>query len=418
MNPKTFVYSNLFFLLIGVILIQFGCDKTEENKAPTCTITSPNNEDEIDKGELITISVDADDTDGNVTEVLLYVDGSIIANMRSFPYTFDWNASSQEVGSHTIKATAKDNSGSSSSDEINISLTSYQPAALTTVFLSDYTETSAQCGGNITDDGGTTVTARGVCWSIFENPTVSDDNTTDGSGTGIYASSITGLTSDTRYFVRAYATNKWGTQYGQQVILKTYSGTVTDIDGNVYYTVTIGTQTWMAENLRTTKYNDDTAIPLITINNEWEDRATPAYCWYNNDEASYKNTYGALYNWHAINTGKLSPTGWHVPSETEWQTLVDYVGASFAARILKEAGNTHWYYPTSEGTNESGFTALPGGVRSGYDGTFNAIGITGRYWTTTGGTDKIYYMISQHHSIFQNFVGPPYDGCSLRCIKD
>ena len=99
--------------------------------------------------------------------------------------------------------------------------------------------------------------------------------------------------------------------------------TVTDKDDNVYHTVTIGTQTWMAENLKTTKYNDGTAIPLVTDSTAWTSLLTPAYCWYNYDATTYKNTYGALYNWYAVNTGKLAPIGWHVATDAEWTTLTD-----------------------------------------------------------------------------------------------
>src|SRR5674476_633708 len=109
------------------------------------------------------------------------------------------------------------------------------------------------------------------------------------------------------------------------------SNTVTDIEGNVYHTVKIGTQTWMVENLKTTKYKDGTAIPLVTDNKVWINLPTPAYCWYDNDATTYKNTYGALYNWYAVNTGKLAPTGWHIPTDAEWTTLQNYVGGELVA---------------------------------------------------------------------------------------
>ena len=113
-------------------------------------------------------------------------------------------------------------------------------------------------------------------------------------------------------------------------------GTLIDIDGNSYKTVKIGTQEWIAENLRTTQYNDATAIPLVTNNTEWSELITSAYCWYNNDATSLKATYGALYNWHAVNTNKLCPTGWHVPTEVEWVVLMDYLKDDGSK--LKEAG--------------------------------------------------------------------------------
>ncbi len=152
---------------------------------------------------------------------------------------------------------------------------------LTTVAVSAITQTTAQCGGNITSDGGATVTACGVCWSTNQTPTVADNKTTDGTGAGSFASSITGLTASTTYYVRAYATNSVGTGYGSAMsFTTTASGTVTDIDGNVYQIVTIGTQVWMAENLKVTHYRNGDAISNVTDNTTWRFLTYGAYCEY------------------------------------------------------------------------------------------------------------------------------------------
>ncbi|MDX2415464.1 MAG: FISUMP domain-containing protein, partial [Bacteroidales bacterium] len=141
---------------------------------------------------------------------------------------------------------------------------------------------------------------------------------------------------------------------------------VTDIDGNVYKTVEIGTQTWMAENLRTTKYNDSTSIPLVSDSIAWITMTSPAYCWYKNDSASYKATYGALYNGYAVSTEKLCPTGWHVPSSSEWKTMMrEFLGGdanlstisggdSLAGYKLKESGSVHCKNQNPRTTNETG----------------------------------------------------------------
>jgi uncharacterized protein (TIGR02145 family) len=217
---------------------------------------------------------------------------------------------------------------------------------LSTVTLTNLTSTSVTSGGSVTSDGGAFVSARGVCWGIHPNPTVSDNITTDGAGTGSFSSSLKGLISGTDYYVRAYATNLAGTAYGNEFIFIT---PLTDIDGNVYNTVIIGTQVWMTENLKTTKYNDNTKIPNVIDNTPWCTLPTPAYCWYKNDEASNKHSYGALYNWFTVNTGKLCPTGWHVPSEVEWTTLTDCLGGESIAsgKIKRRRDNSldksqHW----------------------------------------------------------------------------
>ena len=160
------------------------------------------------------------------------------------------------------------------------------------------------------------------------------------------------------------------------------STTVTDIDGNVYHTVKIGAQTWMVENLRTTRYNDGTAIPLVTGNTAWGSLTTPGYCWYNNDQATYGSTYGALYNWYAVNRGKLCPTGWHVATDAEWTQLTDYLGGVWVAGgKMKEAGLSHWESPNEGATNSSGFTALPGGHRISA-GSFYLLALHALFWSS------------------------------------
>jgi uncharacterized protein (TIGR02145 family) len=177
-----------------------------------------------------------------------------------------------------------------------------------------------------------------------------------------------------------------------------FNGMVTDIDGNVYNTVTIGAQTWTVDNLKTTRYNDGTAIPLVTDRFEWVTLAAPGYCWYNND-ISNKENYGALYNWHVIATGKLAPVGWHVPTDAEWEIMQNYLiangynwdGTTTGNKIAKSlAAKTNWNtstYPGAIGNdlttnNRSGFSGLPVGIRNSH-GDFEAIGYLGDYWSAT-----------------------------------
>jgi uncharacterized protein (TIGR02145 family) len=196
--------------------------------------------------------------------------------------------------------------------------------------------------------------------------------------------------------------------------------TATDIDGNIYSTVTIGTQVWMVENLKTTKYNDGTPIPWVTDSAAWSNLTTPGYCWYNNDAAN-KNTYGALYNWFTINTGKLAPVGWHVPSDTEWKTLTTFLGSeNIAGGKLKETGLIHWRSPNAEATNESGFTALPGGHRD-INGTFSVMGDDGYWWSATeySTTGKVWYRnMNYNYAGVVSVSNNKINGHSVRCLKD
>lgn len=202
--------------------------------------------------------------------------------------------------------------------------------------------------------------------------------------------------------------------------IKESSGTVTDIDGNVYHTITIGTQTWMVENLKTTRYNDGTPIPDGSDPDEWPYLTTDAYCWYGNDSLTYGPTYGALYNWYAVNTGKLCPAGWHVPDESDWNTLITYLGGeNVAGGKLKETGTIHWFDPNEGATNETGFTALPGGSRWDYD-TYNFINYVGYWWSADqDDADYAWYrqIINNYSGAYSNST-EKYRGLSVRCIKD
>ncbi|GEM_PF-6095473 len=195
--------------------------------------------------------------------------------------------------------------------------------------------------------------------------------------------------------------------------------TVTDIDGNIYNTITIGNQVWMVENLRTTKFNDGESISNVKDQSEWAKLATPAYCWYQND-ASQMKVNGALYNWFAVNTGKLAPQGWHVPTNIDWTTLTDYLGTeSIAGGKLKEIGYTHWLKPNAGATNETGFTAIPAGQRN-WGGVFSDLGSYADFWSSSKYDEKhagrrTIDEISLH---VQNGGGSFASGHSVRCIKD
>ena len=205
-----------------------------------------------------------------------------------------------------------------------------------------------------------------------------------------------------------------------------YAENITDIDGNTYKTVIIGTQHWMAENLNTSKYSDGTPIPNIVDRNQWYQSVMPAWCYYGNDPA-YGEVYGKLYNGYAVspknNGGKnICPTGWHVSTDAEWLTLVDYLGGiDVAGDKLKEAGDAHWNVPNTDASNSSLFTALPGGCRQGdSNAEFNYITSWGFWFSATDMTSTSVWMrqIHQNESKIQRWSNAKSNGFSVRCVKD
>jgi len=195
---------------------------------------------------------------------------------------------------------------------------------------------------------------------------------------------------------------------------------VIDFDGNVYKTVKIGTQIWTAENLKVTHYRNGDPIPNVTDNTEWSNLTTGAYCNYNNDPTN-AITYGKLYNWYAVaDSRNLAPIGWHVPSDAEWQTLVNYLGGEeVAGGKMKEAGTEHWASPNTGATNESGFSALPGGMRS--DTAFYQLGNDAYFWSVTDCDSyrawewTLFYNFAD---IYRNDLTTKLSGKSVRLVRD
>jgi len=195
-----------------------------------------------------------------------------------------------------------------------------------------------------------------------------------------------------------------------------------DQDEEEYQTVTIGTQVWMAKNLNVTHYRNGDAIPNVTDGAQWYGLTSGAYCDYGNDPNN-ATTYGRLYNWYAVTDSReLAPEGWHIPSDAEWATLVNYLGGSGSAGSkLKEVGNSHWVDSNTDATNESGFTAMPGGYRTtGIQGNFMYLGYYAKFWTNAITPFPImYYLNSAMTQCVQDYnnCGKMY-GFSVRCVKD
>ena len=311
--------------------------------------------------------------------------------------------------------------------------------------ISEIDVVTATCGGIITSDNGKLITDRGICWDEKDVPDISDNKISAGDGAGKFDVKITHLKPQTKYYVRAYATNKAGTVYGSTVTFKTLNGCV-DADSNVYHAITIGNQTWMVENLKTTKYNDGKSIPLVADGGAWTILTTPAYCWMLNNKLLYKDTYGALYNGYTVATGKLAPVGWHIPAKEEWDELevflqnngYNYDGTmdtdnnreSFNSIAKALAAKNGWHSSGTPGApgntdyipyqNLSGFTAYPGGFRFPGDeiqeeSLFEFFGSSGFWWSTTGMTCRVLYYDQVY---LRETQYPKECGLSVRCIKD
>ena len=203
-----------------------------------------------------------------------------------------------------------------------------------------------------------------------------------------------------------------------------YGPNITDVENNTYKTMSIGTQQWMAENLKVSKYNDGTPIPNITDNTQWQNNTTGAWAYYNNDAANNAK-YGKLYNWYAVskttNGNKIvCPTGWHVPTDAEWTVLTDYLGGESVAGVkLKEVGTTNWNSPNTDATNTSLFSALPGGYRD-YNGNYGGIGINGNWWSSTeNSTGSAWYrgLVNYSGGAYRSYDDKK-NGLSVRWLRD
>jgi uncharacterized protein (TIGR02145 family) len=301
-------------------------------------------------------------------------------------------------------------------------------------------DTSATFGGCVTSNGNSTITARGVCWSTSPNPTINDSLRIIGNVLGGFSSNVSTLARATTYYMRAYATNDIGTAYGHEERFTTdYAncGTVTDVEGNVYKTVIIGTQCWMRENLRTTKYADNGPIPYGNTDMSYSD----PYYYYPGSQENVP-TYGLLYNWRAAMKNEISsenepsgvqgvcPEDWHLPSVTEWEKLRNYVSSQPAYRcedgIAKSlASTTGWVeddFSCTVGNNPSannatGFSIPPAGYFAAWH---ENSGYTARLWSATeldGTIGHNLILVNNSYGAYIDY-NPKEIGYSVRCVRN
>jgi uncharacterized protein (TIGR02145 family) len=304
-----------------------------------------------------------------------------------------------------------------------------EPPVVLTWDISEITETGAFVGGELPDSKDWDILIKGNCWSTSPHPDTSDARTCECSSANRYFMSyITGLHPGTKYYLRAYAVNKAGVGYGSDMEFTTLPvfDSIEDIEGNVYKTVQIGRYKWMAENLRTTHYNDGSAIPNVTDGLEWASLTHDAYSWYKNDEATYKYPYGAYYNQYVIMENRnVCPVGWHIATPIEFDTLpcsLDYSSHPFVYyhSCIELKSKNYW----GGATNLTGFSLLPAGIRQGLtyyylqpNGHFNGFKLVAFLWNSRGTYER--FIQDDEYADQEWYFNPSiYDGYSIRCVED
>jgi uncharacterized protein (TIGR02145 family) len=406
----------------------------------TYTINNPGNLSTILTNPIINITANSAETGGVISS-----DGGSIITQKGICWstspnpttanfqTNDGNGNSNFISvlnsltsntTYYIKAFAINSAGTAYGNEISFT-TNFALPTVNTLIIGNITGNSAVSGGEVINDGGSPIMQRGICWSILPNPTLLDSFTNDGNGIGVFNSTLNNLNPNTLYYIRSYASNIAGTSYGNEINFSTsmyFTGLGVNYDGYNYGSIILPNgQEWFTENLRTTIYSNGDPIPNDTIGyangSLWSNLSSGAWINYQND-IQYENTYGKLYCGYAVNDSRnVCPSGWHVPSENDWNTFVIYVepSADTTTGIYNQSNNGIKFISTSlGGNNASGFDVNYGGFYSVIQGWNPNVA---KFWTSTN-----YNNGMRNRSISINGISnggqPLTSGHSIRCIKD
>ncbi len=430
---KVLHLGKLFLLLCFIYWIIPGCKKVELPSVKTVLISDVTENAAVihykivgDGGGSVTYHGVCWNTNSNPTTSLTTktVDGGPYGGARGDYWVV---LSGLDYGkSYHVRAYATNSAGTAYSDDQSFSTRAIiPPDGIKIKPVSALGSYAAISGGSFTATGGASEVEFGLCWDVIQGPTTGSGKVfTIYSEPTSFTSIMTNFSPNTTYFARAYVANAAGTIYGDEISFTTTSN-VTDIENRIYHTVNIGTQVWLMENLAGTKYNDGNSIPLVTDQALWNNLNTPAYCWYNNEKPQAGDFKGALYNWHAVNTGKLCPSGFHIPTIEEWTVLTTYLGGpSAAAGEMKKPGEMQWpNVPNSPINSDSClFWGIACGVRDTITGfeADNGCGVfeTCRYWSSTPSVTSNAWSLILYNGNAEAVEYSRKNGLSVRCLKD
>ena len=327
----------------------------------------------------------------------------------------EWEVEISKLTENTLEYKAETSFFGFFTYDQTFTLQSLDGTKVTTIGVSDLSKTSGTLHGFIRSSETTEVLFEYGTSNAYGSEALPLNNSSAGPVNKNIEVTLTGLNPATIYYYRHKAVNESGIHYGNAHSFRTFNEmTVNDADSNIYNTITIGNQVWMAENLMTTKYSDGIPIPNVRDDTAWSELSTPAYCLYGNDSL-YGGSNGVLYNWYTVNTGKLCPSGWHVPVVSEWNTLVDYLGYDVGSKMMEGLYNYNLNMDWLEASNESGFSAFHtnGRMDNGYFTSFSCY-----LWINTE-----YDIGEALHASIQD-IGAGYGnrnkkfGLPVRCIKD